>query len=101
MIMVRAREQLAAIDAALGRLDDGSYGTCQRRGAADRRRAPGRPPRGADLRTLRRERLTRRGYSARKAKAVRVLAAQLAGGSAPRTAMARPASASRISSHEP
>jgi DnaK suppressor protein len=31
-LLDQAREQQAAIDAALGRLDDGSYGTCQRCG---------------------------------------------------------------------
>ena len=41
----------------------------------------------------------RSGYSARRAKAVRVPAAQLAGPSAPATAMTRPASASMTNSH--
>jgi DnaK suppressor protein len=33
-LLDRARERLAAVDDALGRLDDGSYGTCARCGQA-------------------------------------------------------------------
>jgi DnaK suppressor protein len=98
-LLDQAREQVAAIDAALGRLEAGRYGVCERCGQ----------PIGDDRLAARPAALTcvrcavlpsaagQVSYSARSANAVRVLAAQPAGPSAPATAMARPARASRTS----
>src|SRR5580658_1848786 len=117
-LLDQAREQVAAVDAALGRLEAGRYGVCERCGQpiGDDRLAA-RPAartcvRCAVLRRLyslteaplayrgsARLRRARGGpYSARRAKAVRVRAAQPAGSRAPATAMTRPARASRTSS---
>ena len=98
-LLDQAREQLAAIDAALARLEDGRYGRCDRCGQ----------PIGADRLAARPAAVTcircavlpvyRGRYSARSADAVRVRAAQPAGASAPTMAMATPDRTSRTSSH--
>ena len=96
-LLDQARERLVAIDAALARLEDGRYGRCDRCGqpiGADRRAA-----RPAALTCIRCAALLRVAYSARNANAVRVLAAQPAGPSAPATAMISPDRPSRTSSH--
>ena len=100
-LLDQARERLAAIDAALARLEDGRYGRCDRCGQ----------PIGADRLAARPAALTcircavlpgplaRVRYSARSADAVRVRAAQPAGTSAPATAMTTPDRTSRTTSH--
>ena len=100
-LLDQARERLAAIDAALARLEDGRYGRCDRCGqpiGADRLAA-----RPAALTCIRcavlPEPLARVRYSARSADAVRVRAAQPAGASAPATAMTTPDRTSKTSSH--
>ena len=95
-LLEQAREQLAAADAALGRLEAGRYGVCERCGQpiGDDRLAA-RPAARTCVRCARPLALR---YSARRADAVRVLAAQPAGPSAPATAMTRPDRASRTSS---
>ncbi len=100
-LLERARDQRAVIEVALERVRDGRYGLCDRCGQpiGDDRLAA----RPAALTCVRCAvllgALTRRAYSARRANAVRVLAAQPAGSRAPTTAMARPARASRTTSH--
>ncbi len=44
-----AQQTLAQIEQALVRLDEGTYGTCERCGIGDRRGAPARPPLGHPL----------------------------------------------------
>jgi len=93
-LLAQAREQLAAADAALGRLEAGRYGVCERCGQ----------PIGEDRLAARPAARTCIGcavllpYSARNANAVRVRAAQPAGSRAPTAAMTRPDRARRTSS---
>ena len=77
-LLEQARDQVTAIDAALGRLEAGRYGICERCGqpiGADRLAA-----RPAALTCVRCAALLEVAYSARNANAVRVLAAQPGGG---------------------
>ena len=94
-LLEAAREQVAAADAALARLAAGQYGACERCGQPiGAGRLEARPAATTCIRCA----LFSAPYSARSAVAVRVRAAQLAGASAPATAMTRPARASRASS---
>ena len=99
-LLEQAREQLAAADAALGRLEAGRYGVCERCGQpiGDDRLAARPAARTCVRCAVFRGRPLAFRYSARSANAVRVLAAQPAGPSAPATAMTRPDRASRTSS---
>jgi DnaK suppressor protein len=101
-LLGQAREQLAAVQAALDRLETGHYGVCARCGQPiGKERLAARP---AALTCIRCAACLPHGpgahlpYSARSAEAVRVRAAQPAGIRAPATAMTSPDSASRTSS---
>ncbi len=95
-LLEAAREQVAAVDAALARLAAGRYGVCGRCGQPiGTERLAARPAATTCIRCAGRRSLSGAPYSARRAEAVRVRAAQLAGARAPATAMSRPARASR------
>jgi DnaK suppressor protein len=101
-LLGQAREQLAAVEAALDRLETGRYGECARCGQPiGKERLAARPAALTCIRCAARLPHGSGGhlpYSARSAEAVRVRAAQPAGIRAPPTAMTRPDSASRTSS---